>query len=76
MPNNLNQPNRGQGMQDRNKQGEFTKDKSRNASDRGNSGYGKDKNIDYQKGSNLGRQGSSSQSSKHMSNIGRKGGQH
>jgi len=76
MRNNQNLPDRGQGMQDRNKQGEFTEEKSKNASNRGNLGYGKDSNIDYQKSSNPGRQGSSSQSSKHMADIGRKGGQH
>jgi hypothetical protein len=66
MPNNMNQPNKGQGMQDRNDQGEFTKDKERNASNTGSqSGYGKD----------TGRQGGSSQSSEHMSDIGKKGGQ-
>ena len=68
MPNNQKQPNSGRDMQDRNKQGQFTDDRNRKASDRGN--------IDYQKNSDLGRQGSGSQSSKHMSDIGRKGGQH
>lgn len=69
MPNNMNQPNEGKNMPSRNDKGEFTDDKNRNASDSGqNKGYGKD--------SDLGRQGSGSQSSEHMSDIGRKGGQH
>jgi hypothetical protein len=68
MPNNMNQPNKGKNMQDRNEQGEFTSDKNRNASNPSqNKGYGKD--------SNMGRQGTGSQSSEHMADIGRKGGQ-
>ena len=67
MPNNMNHPNKGQGMPKRDSQGPFTNDKNRNARDRGS--------RDYQKGSNSGRQGSSSHSSEHMSDIGRKRGQ-
>ena len=69
MPNNMNQTDKGKNMPNRNDQGEFTNDRNQNASNQGqNKGYGKD--------SDMGRQGSSSQSSEHMSDIGRKGGQH
>jgi len=69
MPNNMNQPNKGQNMPGRNDQGEFTKDKTRDASNLGqNKGDGKDNEMN--------RQGSASQSSQHMSDIGKKGGQH
>jgi len=69
MPNNMNEPNKGKNMPGRNDRGELTDDKNRTASNPSqNKGYGKD--------SDMGRQGSSSQSSEHMSDIGRKGGQH
>ena len=66
MPNKQDQPNKGQGMRDRDDQGQFTTDRDRQAIDR---------SQEYGKSSDSGRQGNS-QSSEHMSDIGRKGGQH
>jgi len=68
MPNNMTEPNKGKNMPHRNDHGAFTDDKNRRASKQGhNKGYGKD--------DNMGRQGSGSQTSEHMSDIGRKAGQ-
>ena len=64
MPNKQKQPNEGQGMRDRDSQGQFTEDRDRNASDR---------NREYGKGLDSGREGKSSQSKEHMSDMGREG---
>ena len=69
MPNNMKQPDNGKKMTERNDRGEFMKYKDRGAPNPSDDkGYGKDKGMD--------RQGSGSQSSGHMSELGKKGGQH
>jgi hypothetical protein len=65
MPKNKQQGNLGKGTLERDSQGQFTSDRDRSASNRGDTGR-----------SSSGNKGNSSQSRQHMSEIGRKGGQH